>query len=68
MLAEVGCSAHQIASVTGHRSLTEIERYTKQADQNRMATAAIHRLEQNGNRTQSGKHNQPRVANKCADD
>jgi integrase len=56
MLAEIGCSAHEIASVTGHRSLTEIERYTKAADQKRLAKAAIHRLERNGNRTASGKH------------
>jgi len=36
-LAEAGCSANVIASITGHKSLTEIERYTKAADQARMA-------------------------------
>jgi integrase len=55
MLAEVGCSEHEIASITGHKSLAEIQRYTKAADQKRMATAAIHRLEQNGNRTATAK-------------
>jgi integrase len=55
MLAEVGCSVHEIASVTGHASLPEIARYTKAANQRTMATAAILRLEQNGNRTSSGK-------------
>jgi integrase len=55
MLAEAGCSTLQIASITGHRSLKEIERYTRAADQQRMATAAIHRLEQNGNRTATAK-------------
>jgi integrase len=64
MLAEVGCSAHQIASVTGHKSLTEIERYTKAADQKRLASAAIHRLERNGNRTASGKRPRSKVANR----
>jgi len=59
MLAESGCSAHQIASITGHKSLTEVERYTKAANQKRMATAAIHQLEQNGNRTASGKRPPP---------
>ena len=68
MLAEAGCSAHQIASITGHKSLAEIERYTKAADQKRMAAAAIHRLERNGNRTSSGKHNRREVANKWLDD
>jgi integrase len=36
-LAEAGCSANVIASITGHKSLSEIERYTKAADQARMA-------------------------------
>jgi integrase len=68
MLAEAGCSAHQIASITGHKSLAEIERYTKAADQKRMATAAIHRLERNGNRTASGKRTRREVANKWLHD
>jgi integrase len=68
MLAEAGCSAHQIASITGHKSLAEIERYTKAADQKRMATAAIHRLERNGNRTASGKRSGGEVANKRLED
>jgi integrase len=55
MLAEAGCSVHEIASITGHRSLKEIERYTKGADQKRLGEAAIHRLERNGNRTASAK-------------
>jgi integrase len=67
-LAEAGCTAHQIASITGHKSLTEIERYTKAADQKRMATAAIHRLEQNASRTESGKRPRPRAANETVDD
>jgi integrase len=67
MLAEAGCSVHQIASVTGHQSLKEIERYTKGADQKRLATAAIHRLEQNRNRTRSGKRTPKKVANTTQD-
>jgi integrase len=39
-LAEVGCSANQIAAITGHATLREVERYTKAADQKRLATAA----------------------------
>ena len=41
MLAEVGCSTHEIASITGHAALAEIERYTKAANQKKLATAAI---------------------------
>ena len=67
MLAEAGCSALQIASITGHKSLAEIERYTKAADQKRMATAAIHQLGRNGNGTASGKRSCCEVANKWLD-
>jgi integrase len=40
-LAEAGCTAHQIAAISGHLSLTEIERYTRAASQSQMARAAI---------------------------
>jgi integrase len=40
-LAEVGCSANQIASVTGHKTLAEVERYTRAADQVRLNRQAI---------------------------
>jgi integrase len=40
-LAEAGCTAHEIAALTGHASLREIERYTRAADQARMARSAM---------------------------
>ena len=36
-LAEAGCSANVIASISGHTTLREVERYTRAADQKRMA-------------------------------
>lgn len=45
-LADIGCSTHQIASITGHASLEEVERYTKKAEQRRLARAAVDRLEE----------------------
>jgi integrase len=30
-LAEAGCTPHEIASITGHKSLAEVERYTREA-------------------------------------
>ena len=60
-LAEAGCSANVIASISGHTTLTEVARYTKAADQERMARdgmAAISRTETgNGGKTvaKSGK-------------
>ncbi|HWZ08961.1 MAG TPA: tyrosine-type recombinase/integrase, partial [Bradyrhizobium sp.] len=44
-LAEAGCTAHEIASITGHASLREIVRYTKAADQARLAVSAMHKTE-----------------------
>jgi integrase len=44
-LAEAGCTPHQIAAMTGHQSLKEVERYTRAADQRRLAAAAVVRLE-----------------------
>lgn len=43
-LAEAGCSTKQIAAITGHKTLAEVERYTASADQERMAREAIRRL------------------------
>jgi integrase len=43
-LAEAGCSTKQIAAISGHRSLPEIERYTAKADQALLAQSAIAKL------------------------
>jgi integrase len=43
-LAEHGSTTKQIAAVSGHRSLSEIERYTARADQAGLAAAAIAKL------------------------
>lgn len=43
-LAEAGCSANEIAAITGHATLAEVSRYTKAAEQRRLAKAAIRRL------------------------
>jgi integrase len=42
-LAEAGCSANEIAAWSGHASLREVERYTKAADQQRLARNALAR-------------------------
>jgi integrase len=42
-LAEAGCSANEIAAISGHASLREVERYTRAADQARMARNAMAR-------------------------
>ncbi len=40
-LAEAGCTMHEIAAITGHASLSEVQRYTKAADQKRLALSAM---------------------------
>jgi len=43
-LAEAGCSAHQIAAITGHRTLKEVEPYAARADRIRLARDAMEAL------------------------
>ena len=43
-LAEHGSTTKEIAAVSGHRSLLEIERYTARADQARLAQSAVAKL------------------------
>ncbi|WKW52019.1 tyrosine-type recombinase/integrase [Rhodomicrobium lacus] len=47
-LAEAGCTVHQIAAITGHATLKEVERYTREASQARLAEAAFATLRENG--------------------
>jgi len=42
-LAEAGCSAHEIAAITGHRTLAEVQRYAEAADQANLAKKAFER-------------------------
>jgi integrase len=42
-LADAGCTAHEIAAISGHKTLKETERYTKAADQVRLARNAMAR-------------------------
>ena len=44
-LAEAGCTAPEIMAISGHKSLAEVERYIKSAEQTVMADRAIARTE-----------------------
>jgi len=44
-LADAGCSAHQVAAITGHKNLSEVARYTRAADQVRLAEQAMAAIE-----------------------
>ncbi len=43
-LAEGGATAHEIMAVTGHRTLKEVDRYTRAASQERLAVSGMARL------------------------
>ncbi len=44
-LVDAECTAHEIAAITGHQTLAMVQLYTKTADQKRLTTAAIVRIE-----------------------
>ena len=44
-LAELECTAHEIMAITGYESIQEVERYTKAAEQKRLAKNAMKKLE-----------------------
>jgi integrase len=46
-LAEAGCSAKQIAAISGHQTLREVERYTRAADQKKLASQALAQMIKN---------------------
>jgi integrase len=52
-LAEAGCTSLEIMAITGHASLGEIVRYTRAADQKRLADAAMEKVERSKKRTAS---------------
>lgn len=43
-LAGAGCLTHGIASITGHATLTEVQRYTRAVDQEMLAREAMRRM------------------------
>jgi integrase len=43
-LANAGCSTHEIAAITGHKSLQMVQLYTASANQERLAHAAVAKL------------------------
>ncbi len=53
-MAEGGCTAHQIAAITGHKTLAEVERYTRAVDQEQLARSAVLRMTRDKPETKSG--------------
>ena len=58
-LADAGATAHEIAAISGHRTLKEIERYTKTADQARLAKVAMERIGHESVKSKRGEVSNP---------
>jgi integrase len=43
-LVDAGATPHEVASITGHRNLSEVSRYTRSADQKKLAIAAMSKV------------------------
>lgn len=44
-LADIGCTIHEIMSITGHDTITEVQRYTKSAQQRQLAERVRQRID-----------------------
>jgi integrase len=44
-LADIGCTVHEIMSITGHDTVTEVQRYTKAAQQKLLAERVRQRID-----------------------
>ena len=58
-LADAGASAHEIASISGHKTLKEVARYTAKADQAKLARAAMERIGDQSVKPEPGKVSKP---------
>lgn len=43
-LAEAGCSPHEIKAISGHLTLSEVSRYTEEANKKKLAKDAANKL------------------------
>lgn len=55
LMAEAGATASQIAAVSGHKTLREVERYTKAADQKQLAKDGMNKGRTETDTTASGQ-------------
>jgi len=63
-LAEAGATANEIAAVTGHKTLAEVQRYTEQADRSGMADIALEKMQKRSNEQQNLANHPKRFAKK----
>jgi integrase len=54
-LSAAGCTVHEIAAISGHKTLSEVQHYTNAPDQARLARAAMGRIGNNGVKPEPGE-------------
>lgn len=64
LLADAGCTAHEIMGALGHKTLAEAERYTREADRRRAGTRAVLKL--NDHRANKSPQTAPKRLGKIA--
>jgi integrase len=66
LMADAGCTAHDIMAVLGHTTLAQAEKYTREADRRRGAKRAVLKLDDHmANKTpQTASPNEPKDARK----
>jgi integrase len=67
-LANAGCGPDRVKAITGHKSLSEVERYTKAADQRHLARQAMNMLQAEQNKTEKLSNRRSRLSNRGSSD
>jgi len=63
-LAEAGCTVHQIAAISGHKSILEVQRYTSAVDQTKLAEEAMAKTLPRTDTVQITTHTKPRTTHR----
>jgi len=63
-LAEAGCTVHQIAAISGHKSILEVQRYTSAVDQTKLAEEAMAKTLPRTDTVQITTHTRPRTTHR----
>jgi len=52
-LAEAGNTAHELMAISGHKTLTEVQRYTSAADKKRLAESGMAKMRERTKSTET---------------
>ena len=58
-LADAGCTTHELAAISGHKTLSELQRYTQATHQAKLAKAAMERVGNQSVKPEPGEVSKP---------